>query len=383
MNRFLKIGFLALVLAPVSVAQIVFGADFPRDLSISVSDVKVPESLLAGQTAKIYVTVRNNSAVDLAGVVKFFDEKTGKFVGADQPISAIAGKTDDVFIEWSSDVSGDHPFAIRIVPWDEKGDNPDNNKTVKGVFVDIDTDHDGIGNRLDPDDDNDGAPDSLDALPLDPKESKDTDHDGIGDNTDSDDDSDGTPDIQDAFPTDASDTKDSDRDGAGDSKDAFPFDPRETQDSDQDGLGDNDDPNDQNKGPIPNIEITQSEAKVGTPMTFNAVRSSDPDDYIKLYEWDFDDGTKANGVLADHAFQESGTYLVTLRVTDSRGEYREAEAQVTVKKSWILFALIGATSLLLLLILGMLIPSSMFHYKKLIGRPKGAKKAARQRNDLR
>ena len=378
MNRFTKIGFLALVLAAFFATPFTHAADFPKDLSISVADVKVPEDLLVGQSAKIYVTVHNNSKSDLEGVVKFFDEKTGKFVGADQPISAIAGKTDDVFVEWSSDVPGDHPFAIRIVPWDEKGDNPDNNKVVKNVFVDIDTDHDGIGNRLDPDDDNDGVPDSIDAFPLDPKESKDTDHDGIGDNADPDDDNDGVPDIQDAFPTDPTEVKDSDHDGVGDNKDAFPFDPKETMDSDHDGLGDNADPNDQNKGPIPNIQITQPEAKVGQPMTFNAVRSSDPDDYIKNYEWDFGDGTKANGVLTDHIFQKPGKYLVTLRVTDSRNEYREAQAQVNVKKSWILPILIGATSLLLLLVLGMLIPSSMFHYSKLLGKPKAEKKTSRR-----
>jgi hypothetical protein len=369
-----RFGFLAFLLAPIAIVQFAFAADFPKDLSVSIGDVKAPESLIVGQAGKIYVTIRNNSKFDLAGVVKFFDEKTGKFVGSDQPISAIAGKTDDVFIEWSSDVPGDHPFAIRIVPWDEKGDNPDNNKVVKSVFVDIDTDRDGIGNRSDPDDDNDGIPDSVDAFPLNPKESKDTDHDGIGDNADPDDDNDGVPDIQDAFPTDASETKDSDGDGVGDDKDAFPLNPKETLDSDQDGLGDNDDPNDQNKGPIPNIEIIQPKAMVGETMTFNAVRSSDPDDYIKIYEWDFDDGLKANGPLVDHAFQKPGLYIVTLRVTDSRGEYREAEAQVTVKKSPIPLLLVVTTSLLALLILGMLIPSSRFYYKKMTRKPKGAKK---------
>lgn len=383
MNRFPKIGFLALVLMSFFGTAFVYAADFPKDLSIFVADVKVPENLLVGQTAKIYVTVRNNSAVDLAGVVKFFDEKTGQFVGADQPISAIAGKSDDVFVDWSSEIPGDHLFAIRIVPWDEKGDNPDNNKVVAHVFVDVDTDHDGIGNRSDSDDDNDGVLDAQDALPLDPGESKDTDHDGIGDNADPDDDGDGVPDIQDAFPTDPTETKDSDHDGVGDNADAFPFDPKETKDSDQDGLGDNDDPNDQNKGPIPNIQITLSDAKVGQPMTFNAVRSTDPDDFIKVHEWDFGDGAKANGVLIDHAFQKPGKYLVTLRVTDSRGEYREAQAQVNVKKGWIFSVLIGATALLALMILGMLIPSSLFYYKKLIGKPKSAKMASKRRNDLR
>jgi hypothetical protein len=378
MNRITKIGFLVFVLATFLAIPFVHAADFSKDLSISAADVKVPEDLIAGQPAKIYVTVRNNSKTDLAGVVKFFDEKMVQFVGTDQPISAIAGKTDDVFVDWRSEVPGDHLFAIRVVPWNSTGDNPDNNKVVAHVFVDLDTDKDGKGNRVDNDDDNDGVLDSQDAFPLDFRESKDMDRDGIGDNADSDDDGDGVPDAQDAFPADSTETKDSDHDGVGDGKDAFPFDPKEAMDSDQDGLGDHDDPNDQNKGPIPNIQITNPEAMVGQPMTFNALKSTDPDDFIGGYQWDFGDGIKATGVLVDHPYVKSGRYLVTLRVTDSKGEYREVQAQVNVKKNWTLPALIGVTALLILMILGMLIPGSRFHYKKMIAKPKGIKKTSRK-----
>jgi hypothetical protein len=79
-----------------------------------------------------------------------------------------------------------------------------------------DTDQDGIGNNTDSDDDNDGIDDLADALPLDPletidadgdsvgrnsdqldndfQETKDNDQDGIGDRADLDDDNDGVPD---------------------------------------------------------------------------------------------------------------------------------------------------------------------------------------------
>lgn len=44
------------------------------------------------------------------------------------------------------------------------------------------------------------------------------------------------------------------------------------------------------------------------------------------YEWDFDDGTKANGVRAVHCFEEPGTYLVKLNVIDElTGEVKENE----------------------------------------------------------
>lgn len=66
-----------------------------------------------------------------------------------------------------------------------------------------DTDGDGILDIDDTDDDNDGVPDTQDALPKDPTESVDTDGDGIGNNADPDDDNDGIPDVLDPFPLDA------------------------------------------------------------------------------------------------------------------------------------------------------------------------------------
>ena len=47
-----------------------------------------------------------------------------------------------------------------------------------------DFDRDQLPDCTDPDDDNDGCPDTEDAFPLDPRECKDTDGDGIGDNKD-------------------------------------------------------------------------------------------------------------------------------------------------------------------------------------------------------
>jgi parallel beta-helix repeat protein len=63
-----------------------------------------------------------------------------------------------------------------------------------------DSDGDGIVDEIDPDDDNDGVPDTNDDFPKDPYENKDTDGDGIGDNKDTDDDGDGIPDVTDPEP---------------------------------------------------------------------------------------------------------------------------------------------------------------------------------------
>jgi parallel beta-helix repeat protein len=119
--------------------------------------------------------------------------------------------------------------------------NPLNASFSWKFLIWTDTDRDGLPNFRDPDDDNDGVTDAMDAFPLNPDESVDTDKDGIGDNADLDDDNDGIVDVDDDFPTDPYETKDTDGDGVGDNQDAFPQDASESVDSDGDGVGDNED----------------------------------------------------------------------------------------------------------------------------------------------
>jgi gliding motility-associated-like protein len=98
-----------------------------------------------------------------------------------------------------------------------------------------DFDRDGVGDNGDPDDDNDGVNDNLDAFPFNPYEWLDSDNDSIGDNTDLDDDNDGYSDFDEQavgtdplnpndYPSDLDgdfvpDIIDSDRDGDGISND--------------------------------------------------------------------------------------------------------------------------------------------------------------------
>ena len=115
-----------------------------------------------------------------------------------------------------------------------------------------DIDKDGISNDLDPDDDNDGAPDRKDAFPLEPEEWEDKDGDLIGDNLDADDDGDGIADDTNKNGIADCDELDFDGDGVDRAKsvpwDVFPFDPKEWQDADGDGTGDNADADDDNDG---------------------------------------------------------------------------------------------------------------------------------------
>ena len=92
-----------------------------------------------------------------------------------------------------------------------------------------DTDGDGIANAVDPDDDNDGALDFIDALPLDPRDWLDTDEDEIGNFADHDADGDGVDNALDPFPLDPREWLDTDKDGIGNTLDA---------DDDNDGISD-------------------------------------------------------------------------------------------------------------------------------------------------
>ncbi len=267
-------------------------AAFTNDLSITGVPLQfVPAAdVVERQTVRIYATVHNISESDLIGTVKFFVD--GGQIATDQPISVKAGSIpDEVFILWTA-TAGQHMVTAQIYPYDTAGDNPTNNVTEKALFVDSDTDGDGVGNLLDTDDDNDGLSDTeeqsagtdqyrsdtdgdgvadkSDVFPLDPSEWADNDADGIGDNADPDDDNEGLPDVAeeelktdpfnpdtdgdgcddltDKFPTDAMECADTDGDGVGDNADLFPLDSSESTDCDGDGTGDTADLDDDNDG---------------------------------------------------------------------------------------------------------------------------------------
>jgi PKD repeat protein len=58
----------------------------------------------------------------------------------------------------------------------------------------------------------------------------------------------------------------------------------------------------------------------GSPVSFDAGASSDPDGSIASYAWSFGDGTSAAaGITPSHVFAAAGDYEVTLTVTDSSG----------------------------------------------------------------
>ncbi|MCB0911275.1 MAG: PKD domain-containing protein, partial [Propionibacteriaceae bacterium] len=64
--------------------------------------------------------------------------------------------------------------------------------------------------------------------------------------------------------------------------------------------------------------------------TFDASGSADPDGTVAGYSWDFGDGQVGSGVAPSHVFPGSGTYNVTLTVTDNKGATGAVVQQVTI-----------------------------------------------------
>jgi gliding motility-associated-like protein len=153
-------------------------------------------------------------------------------------------------------ITGTPRVAMATRSYTISGTNSDGTGTVTfNLFIDQDTDGDGILDSVDTDDDGDSVLDVNDAFPLDRTEWLDTDRDGIGNNADTDDDNDGILDTCDAdvngdgIPDNGTDMDsdgiidscDPDRDGDGvnNTSDNCPNIPnRDQADRDRDGLGD-------------------------------------------------------------------------------------------------------------------------------------------------
>ena len=74
-----------------------------------------------------------------------------------------------------------------------------------------------------------------------------------------------------------------------------------------------------NAPPVASFSATPTSAYPGVYVSFNASGSSDPENAIVAYEWNFGDGTTAQGVVALHAFAGHGSFAVRLLVTDDLG----------------------------------------------------------------
>jgi hypothetical protein len=147
------------------------------DLGVRASDISFStNSFVSGQKATVYVKVRSAGDEDASGMVNLY--LNNELLAAGLAVSVVSSEPDTVYSEFTVP---DKNFKIsvdlkNVFPSDSQLSN--NNAITSEQTVDIDTDHDGIGDMKDTDDDNDGLSDSDEArLGTNPKKI-DTDGDG-------------------------------------------------------------------------------------------------------------------------------------------------------------------------------------------------------------
>ncbi len=85
-----------------------------------------------------------------------------------------------------------------------------------------------------------------------------------------------------------------------------------------------------NQKPVASFTESAKIVDVGESISFSASGSHDPDGSIVSYHWDFGDGNTGNGISIQHAYSQTGTYIVTLTVTDNDGATDTASAAKAV-----------------------------------------------------
>lgn len=90
----------------------------------------------------------------------------------------------------------------------------------------------------------------------------------------------------------------------------------------------------QNLPPLADFTFTGTDFVAPATVNFSGILSRDQDSgYIASYEWNFEDGQTASGVLATHIFTSPGSYLVSLSVTDNGGEKGVVSKTVIIKEN--------------------------------------------------
>jgi PKD repeat protein len=83
-------------------------------------------------------------------------------------------------------------------------------------------------------------------------------------------------------------------------------------------------------GVTPNFTINPASPQDNQPVLFDASSSTTTSGIITSYQWNFGDGGTGTGMTASHTYAIAGTYVVTLRVTNSIGATNIKSQSVTV-----------------------------------------------------
>ncbi|NBU47863.1 MAG: PKD domain-containing protein, partial [Flavobacteriales bacterium] len=73
------------------------------------------------------------------------------------------------------------------------------------------------------------------------------------------------------------------------------------------------------QSPVANFTTNPTSACVNTIISFTSTSSANGGAAITNYIWDFGDGTTGSGATTSHTYSNSGTYTITLVVTNANG----------------------------------------------------------------
>lgn len=122
------------------------------------------ETVFADRPVRIYAAIRNNTGSDLTGVVEFFDNGTRI---ARNSVSSLDGRIIESWADWTP-TYGEHTITaslsrteLHAIGSDSRDIDVISASAEDTIFVDYDTDGDGVGNKQDIDDDGDGISDAV------------------------------------------------------------------------------------------------------------------------------------------------------------------------------------------------------------------------------
>jgi hypothetical protein len=309
------------------------------------SDVRFSKDvLIAGDTVRLYATVRNVGEEDISGYVSFYQGTL--LIGTSQVISLRAGGSpDEVYVDFVVP-TGAFNIQAQIEGTEPADIFTENNSTITQMIEPVlDDDRDGVPNKSD------------NCVNVANNDQLDTDGDAMGDACDKDDDNDGLSDEVEIEIGTSTINKDTDFDGHNDQDDVYPHDPGRAVEEPEEIFNDNmpvaPSPEPQNETQVSLRQIISEVAKTiqnkksgpgntaeiteeNLPETENFIDSDfeySPNavfgykriswsafrfglvgeaEESAVYTWDFGDGAKSSKSEVEHTFTSPGSYEVKL-----------------------------------------------------------------------